>query len=649
MINNLKLAKKIGLGFTLVLALLTSVAIIGISGINNAEDGIKQYRDSVTNTNLMSQVQSNMLMVRLAVKGFFDNANEADVALYKENLTELKRNLNESQTQVTDRDQLAIINQISESISRYDSAFREVIEKSYHLNEIYDQELVPHGEEMRIAIAKLINTLASSNNQTILLNAVELQRQMLVGRLFVVKYYESNKDSDYLTAIENIDKKLTQKISTLSDQIDNQDAIALLNSFTQGHQSYINDMMNINQTIHQRNQLVENQLIVIGPQVAELSEQVKEKVLAEQVSLGVELENDIQKNMMYTILLSTIAIILGIAISIFLARLITRPISQAVDLANQLADGDLTISIPVHSKDETGMLLEAIENTATKLRKMIGTISQSSMELASASDELAVVTEQSSKGIMQQETESDLVATAMNEMATTVHDVANNASKASDAATQADKESIAGSHVVDLTIQSINELHDNVNNSSIKLEEVEKQVENISNILNVIKAIADQTNLLALNAAIEAARAGDQGRGFAVVADEVRSLAARTQSSTGEIQEIISQLQTGTKLTVDAMNDGKSHALTCVDRAEKTNSALTAITNAISLINEMNFQIASASEEQSTVAETINQNVENVRRIAQENACGATQTLSSSREIAQLADRLNQMVVQFKV
>ncbi|MGX9417963.1 methyl-accepting chemotaxis protein [Vibrio sp. WJH972] len=649
MFNNLKLAKKIGLGFALVLVLLTAVAFVGISGLNNADHGMKTYRSSVTDTDLMSRVQSDMLMVRLAVKGFLDSANESDVTLYKTHLSKLQQHLSTSESQITNPERKNIITTISSSISNYNTAFLEVITKAYKIDEIYNQSLVPHGEDMRLAINNLITKLGNSSNHSALLDAVELQRQMLVGRLFVVKYYESNKESDYLTAIENIDDAVTAQLSVLSRKIYNPDNKALLNTFSQNQKNYVNDMANIYQVVNQRNALVTEQLIVLGPQVAELAEQVKAMVLTEQNTLGDELKALIHQNMLYSITLSAIAIVLGIGVSVFLARRITQPISQAVGLANQLADGDLTIKVPPHSKDETGMLLDAVDNTANKLRAMIGTISQSSMELASASDELAVVTEQSSKGIMQQETESDLVATAMNEMATTVHDVANNASKASEAATQADQESMAGSNVVNLTIQSINELHDNVNNSSSKLQEVEKQVENISNILNVIKEIADQTNLLALNAAIEAARAGEQGRGFAVVADEVRSLAARTQTSTGEIQQIITQLQTGTKLTVEAMTEGKAHALTCVDRAEQTNEALSAITNAISLINEMNFQIASASEQQSTVAETINQNVENVRRIAQENAAGASQTLSSSREIAQLADNLNQMVVQFKV
>jgi methyl-accepting chemotaxis protein len=649
MFKNLKLGKKIGLGFSLVLVLLTSVALIGLFGINKADKGIEHYRSSVTDTNLMSRLQSSMLMVRLSVLSYLSSHNQADFANYKSQLAILNQYLSDAKTEITQSEKLSIIDEISQSITTYDQAFAQVVNLSTKLASTYTQRLVPHGEEMRNSIDKLISYMGYSSNQSDILDAVALQREMLVGRLFVVKYFESNQEADYQVAVEHMETILSKNINNLSEKLSSTGGQEVLTTFDKSHKAYVDDMHQIYDLVQQRHTLTSGTLTIIGPKVAELAENVKSMVLIEQETLGPELEQTTHQSMIATSILALAAMVIGIGASLVLSNIITKPIYQAVKAANQLAEGDLTIQIPEHAQDETGMLLEAVQNTATKLRLMIGTISQSSIELASASEELAVVTEQSSQGILQQETETDLVATAMNEMASTVHDVANNAAKAADAANQADKEAASGSAVVELTIKAINELHDNVNNSSTKLDEVEKQVDNISKILSVIRGIADQTNLLALNAAIEAARAGEQGRGFAVVADEVRSLASRTQDSTQEIQNIIGHLQSGTKLTVEAMEEGKLHAVTCVKQAEQTNSALTAITGAIALINEMNFQIASASEQQSTVAETINQNVESVRRIAEENASGASQTMSSSKEIAQLADRLNRLVVQFKI
>lgn len=378
-------------------------------------------------------------------------------------------------------------------------------------------------------------------------------------------------------------------------------------------------------------------------------EDINLSIMKDQDTLGPQLKQNTDRSVNLTLMLSAIAIVLGIVSAYFLTVTITRPIEQAVNAANLLAEGDLTVDVGATRGDETGKLLQAVQNTATNLKQMMLTISNASSELASASEELAVVTEQTSKGISQQEAETDMVATAMNEMTTTIHDVADNAAKASSASNQADQDALYGAKVVHSTINSINSLSVSVNNSSQKLSEVQQEVNNISSILKVISEIADQTNLLALNAAIEAARAGEQGRGFAVVADEVRSLAERTQGSTTEIQAIIEQLQVGTQSTVEAMNEGKQLADSCVDQAEKTNAALEAITQSIGVINDMNMQIASASEQQSIVSEEINRNIVNVKRVAEENSVAANQTSSSSLEIARLAEDLGQLVSQFKV
>jgi methyl-accepting chemotaxis protein len=502
---------------------------------------------------------------------------------------------------------------------------------------------------MRKAIADIIQSAYDDNDTAAVYHASHVQEKLLFGRLFVSKFLSSNSQEDYSIAVNAIGMKLEAEATELKQYLQNPIRLNLLSQLIKAQQGYVSGLTEIHRLIVERNELIENTLNRIGPQVAKNVEEVKLSVMAEQDRLGPELAANTDASVNLSLFLSVVAIAIGAIAAYFLTVSITRPIRQAVKAANQLAEGDLTVEVKNTSRDEIGLLLESIQSTATNLRNIVTTISGASAELASASEELAVVTEQSTQGIENQQTETDLVATAMNEMAATVHDVADNAAKAAEAANQADSEAGVGAQVVAQTISTISTLADRVNESSEELEKVEQETINIGNILDVIRGIADQTNLLALNAAIEAARAGDQGRGFAVLADEVRSLALRTQESTQEIQNIIEQLQVGTQSTVTVMNQGKKQAAQSVAQANETGSALQAITHAISVINDMNIQIASASEQQSSVAENINENVINVKRIAEENAVAANQTRASTSEISQLSEQLKELVTQFKI
>jgi methyl-accepting chemotaxis protein len=590
-----------------------------------------------------------MLMVRMNVLSYLDTQNENDLTQYKAYLDKMDTFLVQSKKEIQQPERAQIIKSLETSITKYKNAFSSVVSLTEQQNSILNDQLVPQGEVMGEAIAAIIKSAYDDNDAKIVYHASHVQEKLLFGRLYASKFLTSNTQQDYGVAINSIDTKLLEKATELKQYLSNPTHQSLLSEFLTAHQKYVRGLNDVHQLIKDKNELINNTLKKIGPQVAKSVDDVKLSVMAEQDILGSEIKTNTNDSINLTLILSFVAILIGSISAYFLTIAITRPISQAVKAANQLAKGDLTIEVTSSSRDETGQLLASIQGTATNLRNIIATISGASIELASASQELAVVTEQSSQGVINQQTETDLVATAMNEMAATVNDVASNAANAANAATQADNDASFGSQVVEKTILAINTLADRVNESSEKLGEVEHATLNIVKILDVIRGIADQTNLLALNAAIEAARAGEQGRGFAVVADEVRSLAQRTQGSTQEIQNMIEQLQAGTQSTVAVMTQGRTQATECVDHANETGRALHAITLAINVINDMNIQIASASEQQSSVAESINQNVINVKHIAEENAVAANQTRASAAEIAHLSEQLKELVDQFKI
>ncbi|MFF7707534.1 methyl-accepting chemotaxis protein [Pseudomonas sp. NPDC007930] len=343
------------------------------------------------------------------------------------------------------------------------------------------------------------------------------------------------------------------------------------------------------------------------------------------------------------------ALLLGLAGAWLITRQIVLPLRRTVEAVNRVADGDLTQNLNSQRRDELGQLQQSIARMNQNLRQLINGIADGVRQLASAAEELSAVTEQTSAGVANQKLETDQVATAMNEMVATVQDVARNAEQASEAATAADQQAREGDRVVGEAVGQIERLALEVQRSSEAMGRLEKESEKIGGVLVVIKSVAEQTNLLALNAAIEAARAGEAGRGFAVVADEVRSLAQRTQQSTEEIEGLIAGLQSGTQQAASAMGNSRSLTEHSVDLTRRAGTALGSINRTVSAIQSMNQQIATAAEQQSAVAEAINQSIVNVRGVSEQAASASEETAASSMELARLGTELQGMVARFKV
>jgi methyl-accepting chemotaxis protein len=362
-------------------------------------------------------------------------------------------------------------------------------------------------------------------------------------------------------------------------------------------------------------------------------------------------ETDASYQSMFMLVVTVLAI--GAALSILLAYVtvtgITRGVNSVQIAASRLAEGDLKVEVDYRGKDEIGHIAKAFNNMAVTFRDTVNDIKDSITRLAAAAEETSVVTAQANSGIAQQQVETSQVATAVNEMNATVHEVARNAVEAASAAKEADDSFNKGKKVVDTIIDAIGALAVEVDQAAKVILDLEQESERIGSVLDVIKGIAEQTNLLALNAAIEAARAGEQGRGFAVVADEVRTLAGRTQDSTKEIEQMISKLQVGASKAVHVMETGKEKTRIGVEHAAAAGEALQTINAAVERITSMNTQIASAAEEQSAVTEEINRSIVSINSVAEQSATGAQQTAAASDDLAKLAEHLKGLVERFKV
>jgi len=469
----------------------------------------------------------------------------------------------------------------------------------------------------------MLNREADTQQKTIELLAMR-NRQIEEARAIYVKLIAAPEEQatydQYLKLLDDY-RSLEDRMKSLSNANKLDDLTALLNNDLQTN----SDQMNV----------------VLGKLVEINTQQLNDtkKMASDQYSTAF--------TMVVTLLI--IATVLTLLFAWLLTNSITRPIASALKAAEEVAEGDLTRTITVDGTDEAGRLLSAMLKMQSKLRDTLQRISGSATQLASAAEELNAVTDESARGLSQQNNEIEQAATAVNEMTSAVEEVARNAVSTSEASKNATTSASDGRDLVQETVSAIERMSNDVQGTATLIGNLADESRDIGKVLDVIRGLADQTNLLALNAAIEAARAGEAGRGFAVVADEVRALAHRTQQSTSEIERMIGSIQGGTEQAVDSMRSSTERAESTLSIAKGAGLALDTINSAVVEINERNLVIASAAEEQAQVAREVDRNLVNIRDLSTQSATGANQTSAASNELSRLAVDLNGMVARFRL
>ncbi|ELB2121435.1 methyl-accepting chemotaxis protein [Vibrio parahaemolyticus] len=346
---------------------------------------------------------------------------------------------------------------------------------------------------------------------------------------------------------------------------------------------------------------------------------------------------------------TALLIVVFVALLLAAARVMLRQTQYLNEAIKLMASKNLSVPFGMDCKDEYGDVARELEKTRRQLHDVIQMQINASDELATLTEVMTLSMSETKESAQEEFNEIDQLATAMSEMSSTVQTVADHAQTASSLTEQASTQAVTGQQFLQSTVAKMSELSSDIASSAQAVNQVEERVESIGSVVGTIQGISEQTNLLALNAAIEAARAGEAGRGFAVVADEVRNLAQHTQQATVEIQEMITQLQASATSAVDLMEKSVVEAAEGVELVSNAGSELDGIVAQVTQINDMNFQIATASGQQSSVAEEMSQNLTNVRELVEASVVVVTELLETSEMMQSNAEELDKKIKSFSV
>ena len=629
-LSNLKVRNKLLLGFASLVCMILLMAYTGWT----ATEVLKSRGDRSEDVSKLSSIARDMRIERLV---FFVKADDAQAAKWLAALEKTESQVKAIAPRFKSPANVELIKEAASVMERYRGFYLQATAATLEREKLREgfASSADATNELLLKFADVVNSDEGS------LDA----RQKLASLFIAVQKMRTSFRAYTVLPSKNTEATIRQSLEVVINQlgsfrttsIPEREVQALANAFAD-YNNKLASLVTVQTRVDDAQEGITSNITAIL--------KITDRMTEIQQGLRASDAADAQQKIVIWLILS---IILGLLAAWVITRSIVQPLQETVVIVEKIARGDFTYRSAVARRDELGVLQSSMLRMTSALRDLIGEMKDGVVQVASAAEELSAVTEQTSAGVNAQKQETEQIATAMQQMTATTHDVAKNAAQAVSTAQNASRLATEGGLVVEKTCSQIESLAGEMDATKKAMTALRANTQNIGGVLDVIKQVADQTNLLALNAAIEAARAGEAGRGFAVVADEVRGLAVRTRTSTDEIALLINELHTSTENMTLVLEQNLLLTDSSAALSRQASEMLHGVTTSVREIESMNEQIAVATEEQSSVGEEIGRGVINVRDISDQTAAASEETANSSTELARVSARLQEMTNRFTV